>query len=279
METPSTNSPQKTVFICGAGHSGTTLVGLVLGSHSQSFFAGEAYLTRKLFCPTKGEKPPCCNVCGSDCTVWNQLEPGEDESLYRQLRRITGLPVVIDSTKGLIWLGQKIEEAYQSKPQPYLIYMRRDGRSFLSARLRKFPGSDIMEHINYWIAQIEGTNDLFEKFKGPKIELRYEELATNPVPHFQKLCDFAGLDFEPAILNYYNFEHHPLGGNSGTQYLIEKARIGQIHLKLQHQHQNYYPDHPLGIRLDMRWKEELDNESTELFDKLAGHLNRGYEWD
>ncbi|MEJ2251088.1 MAG: hypothetical protein P8Y97_15725 [Candidatus Lokiarchaeota archaeon] len=43
MDCPKLN---KVCFISGAPHSGSTLLGLILGSHSKSFYAGEANKTR-----------------------------------------------------------------------------------------------------------------------------------------------------------------------------------------------------------------------------------------
>ncbi|NJL20821.1 MAG: sulfotransferase [Leptolyngbyaceae cyanobacterium SM1_3_5] len=39
---------KKVCFIAGAGHSGSTLLGFILGSHSQGFYCGEAAKTRYL---------------------------------------------------------------------------------------------------------------------------------------------------------------------------------------------------------------------------------------
>ncbi|MEJ2251089.1 MAG: hypothetical protein P8Y97_15730 [Candidatus Lokiarchaeota archaeon] len=84
------------------------------------------------------------------------------------------------------------------------------------------------------------------------------------------------------MLNYFQFEHHILGGNTGTQSLIVKSQNingenSLIHLSERNEY--YYKDHPLGIKLDLRWKEELDPKIQILFNKLAENLNKEFVWD
>lgn len=47
---------KKVVFICGAGHSGSTLLGLLLGSHSKCFYLGEANKVQYLYNTDQPEK-------------------------------------------------------------------------------------------------------------------------------------------------------------------------------------------------------------------------------
>ena len=51
-------------WIIGAGHSGSTLLGMMLGAHSSVFYAGEAKKSVFLGDPTKPKRKRECKLCG-----------------------------------------------------------------------------------------------------------------------------------------------------------------------------------------------------------------------
>lgn len=270
---------EKICFICGAGHSGSTLLGLILGSHSKCFYAGEANKTKYFNDPSKDIRFKSCKICGPNCNVWSNLKTDDENDVYEQLSIITKKPLIIDSTKNLEWLNEQINIVKKTNACLFLIYIQRDGRAVLNSRIRKYPDVAVSRHVNDWITHIELTNDLYEKFEGNKVRLHYEELAINPPNVIEKTCNFLRINYEPKMINYHQFEHHPLGGNTGTQYLVVKAHKTNSYLQLASQHKSYYADHPLEIRLDLRWKRELDPKAEALFNELAGDLNNDFKWD
>ena len=85
-----------------------------------------------------------------------------------------------------------------------------------------------------------------------------------------------------TAIQYYLHKHHPLGGNTGTQYLIIKAQDDikeNTPIKLSERNKYYYSDHPLEIKLDLRWKKELNKDLKKLFEIKAGSLNESFRWD
>ncbi len=109
--------------------------------------------------------------------------------------------------------------------------------------------------------------------------MRYEELASEPERVIGALCERLGLDYQPAMLRYYAHEQHPIAGNMGTHFLVNRAQ--QIENPLVHlSHNNvYYADHPLAIRLDLRWRQELEPAEADLFEQMAGAWNEEMRWD
>jgi hypothetical protein len=86
--------------------------------------------------------------------------------------------------------------------------------------------------------------------------LRYEDLAQNPEATGRRLCEFAGLAFEPAMLDLSLATRHMVNGND-TRFAPAK-----------------------GFRLDERWRSELTVEDLEYFERYGGgSMNRrlGYE--
>jgi len=271
---------KKVCFISGAGHSGSTLLGLILGSHSDSFYAGEARKTMLLQNKNSPESKRVCKICGPTCPIWQDFTV-ESHDLYEQLSIKTGKSLIIDSTKNSDWLNTQIETLRQTSAQSWLIFLQRDGRAVINSRLRKYPTQEAKRLINDWLEQIELTEQLFANFDGPKIKIHYEELATEPTCITQKLCNFLEIPYQSTMLNYYHHAHHPLGGNSGTQFLVVKSqhdRLKQPYLQLAAQHEAYYQNHPPEIRLDLRWKQELSPTVRTLFEEMGGAINEAFKF-
>ena len=254
---------------------------MILGSHSQCFYAGEAAKTRYFNSPQNPLRKQTCKFCGLGCPVWSKLDPANSEDIYSQIMAITQKPMIIDSTKRITWLQQKIAQVIEQDISPYLIFLQRDGRAVVNSRIRKSPDQDVKEIITAWMDKITETEELFATFSLPKIKLHYEQLATQPAQVVSDLCDFLEIIYEPSMLNYYHHEYHLLGGNSGTQSLVLKAqeqKYSSLVYKLE-KRQDYYKEHPPEIKLDLRWQTELSRDTIELFDHLAGEFNQPYKWD
>ncbi len=48
----------------------------------------------------------------------------------------------------------------------------------------------------------------------------YDDLTACPDRYFPPLCEFIGVDYESAALEYWNREHHGLGGNGAALNVI-----------------------------------------------------------
>src|SRR5262245_25849000 len=90
---------EKVCFVGGAGHSGSTLLGLVLGAHPSVFYAGEANKSRFLGDASIKQRKRTCKTCGETCRIWSAIDP--KAPLYEALAERSGRPIVADSTKSI----------------------------------------------------------------------------------------------------------------------------------------------------------------------------------
>ncbi|UJR80839.1 sulfotransferase family protein [Sandaracinus amylolyticus] len=268
---------EKVVFIGGAGHSGSTLLGLMLGAHPQVFYAGEARKSLFLGDESKPLKKRVCKLCGPSCPIWGELGRAPGEDLYATLVRRTGRRIVVDSTKNLSWLDEQLETLGHRDVDRHLVFLARDGRAVVCSRLRKYPERSAREHAEDWAAQIRATEALVARFPGTVLRLRYEALASAPEPTMREVASFLGIDYVPAMIAPWTTEQHPLGGNNGTQFLMRGTEGGVV--ALTDKTRDHYGAHPRGIVLDLRWKRELGDDARAAFDEVAGDLNRAYAWD
>lgn len=268
-------------FVGGAGHSGSTLLGLVLGAHPRVFYAGEADKSRWLEDPSVKLRKRTCKVCGEGCPVWSGLRARLAEvDLYEALAERTSRPIVVDSTKSIAWIDAQVARLSPLGVGLHLFFLGRDGRAVLASSLRKRPETGAEEHARAWVAQIEATEALAARFPGGVTRLRYEALATQPDEAIATVAQAIGLTPAPQMREPWSSAQHPLGGNAGTQSLIEGARTAASgDLAIGGDKRAYYAAHPRGFRLDLRWKTELDAAALAAFDAIAAETNRAYAWN
>jgi hypothetical protein len=269
-------------MICGAGHSGSTLLGMILGSHSQAFYMGEGGKVRYLGDSKKPMRKRVCKICGENCPVWAGFAWDQTEPLYAQIAAHVGKRLIIDSTKKDEWIETRTAELRQSGGHPHLILLTRDGRAVVNSRIRKYPEREAEIQIRDWMAQMQRSEALFERFDGPKLRIRYEELAESTEVVARQLCQFLGLEFEPTMTRFAETDHHVLGGNSGTQYIAARRKFDDpedAFVSLNDRTRDYYREHSGNIEIDLRWKTELSVEHAALFNHLAGPTNESMKWE
>lgn len=266
-------------MICGAGHSGSTLLGFILGSLSDTFYMGEGAKIRFLHDPRKPLHKRVCKICGPDCEVWSSFHCSPASPVYTQLAAHTGATCVVDSSKNVAWIAARAAELADTPAQRYLIRLLRDGRAVVNSRFRKYPDKDPARQIAAWIDQIRATDALYDRFAGPKATLHYEQLATSPDTTVRDLCGFLGIPHDPGALHYGRKRHHPLGGNNGTQYLVARQQgRGRDLASRNARNRAYYDAHSGSIELDLRWRTEMTESQMDLFDDLASGVNAEMEW-
>jgi len=276
------SSDLKVVMICGAGHSGSTLLGMILGSHSQAFYMGEGGKARYLGDLNKPARKRVCKICGEDCPVWSGFVWDKTQALHAQVASHIGRNVIIDSTKKDAWIDARSEELRSIGASPHLVLLTRDGRAVVNSRIRKYPERNPETQIRDWMGQMERSEVLYDSFDGPKMRIRYEDLAEKSEQVAHKLCDMLELDYESSMLNFSQTDHHVLGGNSGTQYIAARKRFenpDKAFVSLNERTRDYYKDHGGNIQLDLRWKTEMAKEHIALFDHIAGTYNESMKWE
>lgn len=302
---------KKVVFIMGPGHCGSTLLDLLLGSHSRCFSLGELYRISSLIDKPGATERRICGVCVGECDFWNRraVLPVLKMSFSRQNRllsaastishytynpykfiaRWSGRPVLIDSSKSPAWIERQLNPTYVWRSiKPYLIYMGRDGRAVVNSYYRKYPERGIDGVIENWKQRIEKMDAFYADFpNSDKIKVQYEELATRPEVVLKQICETLKLDYEEAMLRYWTHKHHHVMGNGGTRSLIfkyrekhgmnsEALRKRQIEAKRFYD-SSYYDRQEPGIRLDERWRTELSPEHRQRFEQLTGKTDQPRE--
>lgn len=276
---PNTNALKTVVMIAGAGHSGSTLLGMVLAGLPGAVYIGEGAKARYLHDPNKPLRKRACKMCGEDCPFWADFRWADGEALHPAVAAHAGASIVIDSTKNPDWIRARAAEARAAGAEVRLILLTRDGRAVINSRLRKYPDRDPAAQIEDWLAQMAAAQALAAEFGDEALSLRYEALATEPEAATKQLASFIQGSWRVEMIDFASRTYHLLGGNSGTQYLAarEQGASGPA-ATLNARTKGYYASHGEGIRLDLRWKQELAADHAALFDRLAGVVNAPLAW-
>lgn len=301
---------KKVVFLLGAGHCGSTLLDLILGSHSRAFSLGEFNRIQDLIGSPDEAQPKICGVCPGQCEFWNKRASLSTLKLfyankkmvgnvvgkiaryicnpYKSIFTWSGKDILVDSSKRIGWFHRQMVPAYVwHDVTPFLIYLCRDGRAVVNSYNRKYPDRGIVDITKHWKSQVVKMNDYYNRFPiDHKIRVHYEELASNPENTLRSICNILNLEFEKDMLRYWMYDHHHINGNAGTRSLIFKYRE-QFGFQLSDERKDleseekyygdlYYNELELAIKLDQRWMKELTEEQLDIFDSIAGDENKPF---
>ncbi|ASC69665.1 Polyketide synthase [Halomicronema hongdechloris C2206] len=305
------DNPRKVVFILGIGRSGSTMLDLMLGTHSQGFSLGEIskipqifqrQQTVAAFCPSSSFWPDHFSEADARRLAiglsghrlhrhvplklerWLREWLGQDAILhpYTLLLDRIGQPLLIDSSKYPDWVSRQLQgrEFRQGHIQAYLLHVVRDGRAVLNSYLRAYPDWTVEKISRRWLDNLTHSQQVYERFPAArKMRVRYERLATQPEATMQAVCQLLEIPYEPAMLAYWSGNHHYVAGSRSARALIARYRQHPIAANVQNVHGSYYQDMEMTIKLDQRWRQELSTDKIDRFYRIVGDRNRPYEWD
>jgi hypothetical protein len=301
----------KVLYVFGAGHSGSTLLDVLLNRHPD--IAGTGELHRLCLSP---ESRLCgCGELLTQCTWWQpviaryaQMHAKDGEARQRlwadapvslprdgyatdlpfrflevaavtgsaklaelafkynataaQYRRVIAnsldlcraiadvhrVSVIVDSTKDPL-RGKLL---YMAAPlQVYCLYLVRDGRAVAASQMRREQVS-MKTAAKAWVGvNRKVMHALRSVTKYQKMTLRYEDLCSDPVKSVNQIYRWLDLR-EVATADLAQSAHEPAHEIPGNPMLFNGVR---------------------QIRMDDRWRNELDAGQLRVFRKIAGSMN------
>ncbi len=260
------------VFIGGCGRSGTTLLGSLLGAHSDCLCVPESPFKTDVLRFFDHKTVPSCEILAAILKtrrfkLWG-LDRAALETCASQLD--------VHYPAGLLWLVGKYGESVGKPaaglwvdhtpanvrsamtlaelfPDAKFIHIVRDGRGVAASILPLDWGPNSIDSAAQWWTDAVAYGLAAESWGGSQriIRVRYEELVQHPEPTVNKLCTFLGLEFQPNMLRADGFK---LPGYTTKQHSL----IGSA---------------PQPSRADA-WERTLTLRQIEIFESIAGELLR-----
>lgn len=254
-----------------------------MASHERGFYLGPPDRLWK----QPPETPVSCLVHRSGCGFIESFIRNYDQS-----ERF--LPQIKD------YVGDKI--IYIANPTPAFrneelaaddvrlreIFVIRDGRAVIHSAVghisQRFP--DFQSCLAGWM--FPAIQIIYRQYKRPNANtrfVRYEDMVADPIATLNSLSDFHGVTYDQSALRYWEFEHHPTAGNSGTIDVL--ARMQGLE-GIQHRRRDFYDavlnqarEEPAKPMIDLTWVEKLTADDRLAYDTLMGpyHEFFGYERD
>jgi hypothetical protein len=259
------------VYILSTDFAGSHFLSLMLGSNSKAMHLGEVKHLNRAGVRMRW----VCYVCEKNpagCEIMHGINPSNIDQIYSTIfsRIDAGKTTLIDASKQIFgWADRFVgRQDYERK----YIHLIRDPRALVRRwamnsnykrwlKRRRYVAKrwplaalagnyDVYTHL--WLAYNLDITEFIAQHKVPSILVTYEDLALHTEREIARLCEFVGLQFEPAQLDYWNFQHH---GTQKKDYAGKQERT-----------------------FDLRWKEFLKPEENarilaneRVNEYLAGH--------
>lgn len=233
----------KIVYICGLGHSGSTILDMALGAHPCIVGLGEVnqvLKAEKADFQSQEFTDILCS-CGHNmqgCLFWSkvrdnilQSEPTSLTSKYEDLLAIFSSTfgkdkILVDSSKDLPPYLLDLNKNHDLK----IVFLVRDFRSW-SYSIHKKKNKKIFTLPLRWRRKNNKLLSFLKKNDLDYFMLGYEEFALYPDIMLEYLCRYIGVEFNECMLRPAGSASHVIRGNSGRAD----------------------PDKTQAIRYDARW--------------------------
>jgi hypothetical protein len=207
------------VFILCTLRSGSTLLRVLLDSHSQIHAPHELHLRYISVNLDKTWSRRSMNELGLDASALEYLL--WDRLLHRELSG-SGKRLIVDKTPNNVFMADRIRECW---PDARFVFLLRHPAAIARSR-QQLLGADLDndENVDLIRRYCEALEHARQTYGG--LTVRYEDLAANPPSVTQGVCEFLGVRSEPRMLEYGNFDHGPY--RSGLGDPAEKIKTGRV---------------------------------------------------
>jgi hypothetical protein len=205
-------------FVLSTVRSGSTLLRVILDSHSQIHAPQELHL-RDLTVKTKSKYADRAldsvglDERGLEYLLWDRL-------LQRELWR-AGKQRLVNKTPSDVFIVDRIRECW---PDAKLIFLLRHPAAIAASRHATRPQDTEQRNTEMVLRYGNALEQARTAYDG--LTVRYEELASEPARVAQELCAFLDVPWEPAMLDYGKQDHGAFKPGLGDWR--DKIKSGQI---------------------------------------------------
>lgn len=235
------------VRIYGSSYSGSTVLGYILNSVDNWFFASEVYRVLPLWSKENSAKVNC-SFCGSACEYWtHDLKMYVQDSglkvntpeVYKYFSDHYDIDTFIDGSKNRRWYNDSIDTRkivtvkHPMKLLASFIYNTRKQWHMSQTITTSLGGFKeiILKERSLVISLINDKLGVFIYYYGnilssldEYIICKTDILDFDNYTHARKLCEYLGLDLcNLDIHNFSKYEIHPLGGNRAPLWSRKKT--------------------------------------------------------
>lgn len=207
------------VFVIASVRSGSTLLRMLLNSHSRIRAPHELHLRTVEVRLTPGFSERSMAELGLD-----QVELEHvlwDRVFHLELER-SGKDIIVDKTPGNVFIWERLRYAWPKAR--FLILLRHPEGVISSLQNRKSNTATREELEANALKYFKPLEKARRTLDG--LTLRYEELTADPEKVTREVCDYLGVAWEPSMLEYGEHDHGRFLPNLGDR--SDKIKSGRV---------------------------------------------------
>lgn len=265
---PPPQERERWFLIIGCQRSGTTLMRLILESHSQvqcwdeqisyAVLSGRRRTTPERSRPLLGLKVPCLTEQLAGPSLWDPHLLPEVPNFYAGQRLIFMVRDVRDTIasmqglrpNGKAWLDTHLLLSLRKKLAKDVAFKARYAADL--AQLRRARHPRLARAAFYWRYKSEALFDYLDR-GFPVLPLRYEDVVRRPQLELLRVCGFLQVPWEPALLRHQTFPHAEVND--------EGLAVGGTD-----------PARAIDVRSVDRWRTSFSDDQLEEMLRFAGDL-------
>lgn len=207
------------VFVLSSIRSGSTLLRCLLNSHPRICAPHELHIAElAVDLPTRYVRL-AMGVAGLGRDELTRLL--WDRVLHQQLTA-AGKDVIVDKTPSNVLVWRRIAECW---PEARYVFLVRHPERILDSALEVRASEKSVEDVHAMVEDfLTAMRDAMAHLDG--LTIRYEDLTHDPAAVTRQVCDLAGVEWDPAMLDYGAHDHGPFMAGIGD--FTDEIRSGRI---------------------------------------------------
>ncbi len=213
------------VFILSGTRSGSTLLRVILGSHSQLYAPPELPL---MHLEARAETRWIQTSLRALYLTKEELDHMLWDRVLADALARSGKPVIVVKTPSNVLLWPRIADCW---PDARFIFLLRNPAAAVASLHASWDPAwhpdrsdnldSVAEYALRYMTKVEEARHAL-----PGHTVRYEDMTADPETVLRELCSFLNVEFEPAMLDYGQFAHARFGFGLGDN--SENIRSGRI---------------------------------------------------
>ncbi|HCA84349.1 MAG TPA: sulfotransferase family protein [Streptomyces sp.] len=189
------------VFVLSPVRSGSTLLRVLLNSHSQIRAPHEMHLRTVHVRLDRDFSAAAMRELHLDKeelehVLWDRI-------LHLELER-SGKRLIVDKTPPNTLAWERLRRCW---PKARYIFLRRHPGAVVGSLMNRRSGADraeVLEEVTHYARRLEEAERVL-----PGLTVHYEELTAEPARITGEVCDYLGLEWEEGLLDYGRRDHGP----------------------------------------------------------------------
>jgi hypothetical protein len=219
-QAPLVESP---VFVLSSVRSGSTLLRMILNSHSLICAPHELHLRSLQVTVRHDFAKEAMALLGLDERALENLL--WDRVLDWELGA-SGKRIIVEKTPNMVFAYRRLIEAWPA--MKFIVLLRHPaGIADSLFRARDEPNlEEVHKRVISYVNEIQKARRYAEEHNVPTAVVRYEDLVSDPQRVTKELCSFLGVEWEAEMIDYGKHDHGPLVARLGDWQ--DKIQSGSI---------------------------------------------------